>query len=403
MTATGRWFDTASRERQRPEDAKPSGRLHSRLAVLSAACLALAGCQSGASPPPITLGHVSNLSAVDGAGQRAQQGIDLALKEAADANLAEALDGRRLQVRHTDTRGQADAYESQAVRLVSVNRVAGLIGGLTPEQVVALDRSHITVVSPCGVRPAGVSDLVFAIGMRPAQQAFVLAKYAAEDLKIADVTIVIDERREAFASVADAFARQFAQTCQAMGKTATTTPVRYGKDAKWEDLAARIVERKSAGAVVFAGAARDWPELRRKQAITVPLLFAGEDGDVANLEPGAAKETIYHATAFAPDADAPHAQAFIRKYREGFKEDPDVAAALGYEALQLYAAALKEISPAFTTEKLLTALRGTKDFPGLAGPLTMTAEQHVRRPLYVMRRTGTAVAQQRRFDPATLP
>jgi branched-chain amino acid transport system substrate-binding protein len=399
MTATERWTKWSV-----GHDAQRSAlRCASWLTILGAACLAFAGCQSGASPPPITLGHVSNVSAVDGVGQRAQKGIDLALKEAADANLAEALDGRRLQVRHTDTRGQVDAYESQAVRLVSVNRVAGLIGGRTPDQVVALDRSHITVVSPCGVRPAGVSDLVFAIGMRPAQQAFVLARYAAEDLKIADVMIVTDERREELVSVADAFARQFAQAWQAMAKTAKTTTVRYNKDAKWDEVAARIVERKSAGAVVFAGAARDWLELRRKQAITVPLLFAGEDSDAANLEPGAVKETVYHATAFAPDPDAPRTQAFIRKYRDGFKEDPDLAAALGYEALQLYAAALKEISPAFTTEKLLSALRGTKDFPGLAGPLTMTADQHVRRPLYILRRAGTAVALQRRFDPATLP
>ncbi len=97
--------------------------------ALAAVLPALAGCQSGASPPPIVLGHVANLSGVEPFGRHAEQGIDLALKEAVDANIAEALDGRPLRVRHTDTRGRLDAYESEAVRLVSLNRIIGSMGG----------------------------------------------------------------------------------------------------------------------------------------------------------------------------------------------------------------------------------------------------------------------------------
>lgn len=373
------------------------GRLSTLAGVL---VLTLAGCQNGGSPSPITVGHVANLSGIEAAGRHAEQGIDLALKELTDANIAEALDGRPLQVRHTDTRGQLDAYESEAVRLVNLNRIAGLIGGRTPDEVKGLDRGHVPVLAPCGVRPPGVSDLVFAIGMRPAQQAFVLAKYATEDLKLADVMILADDRRDEFVNVADVFARQFAQMRQAK---AAVPVVRFGKDAKWEELAKRIVERKALGAVFFAGTAHDWRELRRGQPIAAPLIFAGDDGDAANLEPEAGKETIYAATAFAADPAAPRTQAFFQKYRGGFKEEPDVAAALGYEALQLYAAGLKEISPTFTVEKLVAALRGTKDFPGLAGPLTVTPEQHVLRPLYIVRRAGAALSVARRYEPAALP
>src|SRR5947209_20430576 len=77
--------------------------------ALAAMLLMAAGCQNSAGPPPIVLGHVANLSGIDPAGRHAGQGIDLALKEAADANIAEALEGRPLHVRHTDTRGEVNA------------------------------------------------------------------------------------------------------------------------------------------------------------------------------------------------------------------------------------------------------------------------------------------------------
>src|SRR5206468_723887 len=97
-------------------------------------------------------------------------------------NFSEALQGRELKVRHTDTRGLLDASESEAVRLTGINRVVGLIGGATAEEVARLDRAHVPIVATAGVRPPGASDMVFAAGMRPGQQAFVLAKYAALEL-----------------------------------------------------------------------------------------------------------------------------------------------------------------------------------------------------------------------------
>ena len=60
----------------------------------------------------------------------------------------EALGGRQLQVRHTDARGQLDAFEAEAVRLVGINRVVGLMGGTTPDEVARLDAAHVPVLAP---------------------------------------------------------------------------------------------------------------------------------------------------------------------------------------------------------------------------------------------------------------
>jgi branched-chain amino acid transport system substrate-binding protein len=380
-----------------------SGRLRTRLACVGATILSLTGCQGGVSPPPLYLGHVANLSATEHAGKHAEQGIRLALKQLTDDNLADRLHGRPLHVRHTDTRGQLDAYESEAVRLAGLNRVIGLIGGSTPEEVARLDRGHVPLLTPCGVRPPGVSDMTFAIGMRPAQQAFILAKHAADDMRLDDVVLLADERREELVALADAFARKFAGARHAKGRVVSPpVPLRFGNDAKWEDLA-KTIARRETKTIVFAGRARDWAELRSKLPFAVTLLFAGDDGEAADLQGATGKAPIYLATAFAPDPGAPRMHAFIQEYHDGFKVEPDVAAALGYEALRLHAEGLAQIGPTFTPEKLQAALREIKDFQGLAGPLTMGPDQYLRRPLFLARLDGGVLTMVKRYEPDALP
>src|SRR3984957_11375635 len=130
-----------------------------RFWILSiAACGSALGCQGKAGPTPITLGHVGSLSGTDRrADAQASFGIRLALEEVNKDD-----EQRRILVRHTDTQGKLDAFESEAVRLLAVNQVDAFLGGLTPEEVQRLDRAvkpeteekpiFVPIVSPSGQR-----------------------------------------------------------------------------------------------------------------------------------------------------------------------------------------------------------------------------------------------------------
>src|SRR5205823_130248 len=105
------------------------GRMNYRLLLLFA--VSIAGCGGSATPEPIYIGHVANLSGPQHqAGDQAALGMRLALRDK-DAG---QIDGRPLVVRHTDTRGQLEAYEAQAVRLVAISKVAALYGGTSPAE-----------------------------------------------------------------------------------------------------------------------------------------------------------------------------------------------------------------------------------------------------------------------------
>ncbi len=173
-----------------------------RSLVLVMLLAVLAGCGTNAALPPIMVGHVSDKTRPDKAGDQAEHGIRLALAEWTKDN---TIAGRGIQVRHTDAHGQAYAFESQAVRLTSVNRCAALLGGLSASEVAGLDRALTPLLTFYGQPVVGASNLVFYLGMAPARQGEVLARYAADDAKTKRVALVVDERRPESLAVADAF------------------------------------------------------------------------------------------------------------------------------------------------------------------------------------------------------
>ena len=100
--------------------------------------------------------------------------------------------------------------------------------------------------------------------------------------------------------------------------------------------------------------------------------------DKARAEPAAVKE-------------------FVAKFRETFKSDPDVHAALAYDGIRLLAAAMKNALANTTT--LPVELRALKDFAGLTGPFSFSADQTARRPAYVLRCDGERASLEQRYEP----
>jgi len=171
--------------------------------------------------------------------------------------------------------------------------------------------------------------MVFAVGMRPGQQAFVLAKYAAVELDLAEVVVLADDRREEFLTLADDFAGFSHRSAR-----------RRPRDPSWRrspcDTARTPTGRNWPNRSLPASRRGPWssparPRLDRAspQAIGVAAVdFRRRRRRRANLHGAPGKQVVYLATAFAPDKGPPRTQAFIQKYRDAFKEEPDVAAAL---------------------------------------------------------------------------
>lgn len=358
--------------------------------VLASLLTGIGGCYTNATPAPIVVGHVSDKTRLDKAGDQAELGIRLALNELTkEASLADALGGRSIQVRHTDTRGELDGFESRAVRLDSLNRAVALFGGLSATEVTALDHVKIPLLTFHGQPVSGAGKHVFYLGMSPARQGFVLAK--STDAKAKRVGVLIDERLPEADRAADRFMQTLtdARKEQKADRPEFLT-LRFGKEPKWNELIERL-NAHEAQAILFAGSVKDfnaWQDAHRKSSTLddPQLIFAGGDGEhrLFDVVPEL-KTRILLATAYYADPASSKVGAFEKAYREAFKVEPDVNSALAYDGFRLFAEALKRAYPNHTGgDKLRDGLLATKDFAGLTGPLTLTAERTVDRPLFVM-------------------
>ena len=376
-----------------------------RTLALLAAGLCLPGCSGASAPAPVFLGHLAPLSGPDrDTGTSAVRGIGLAV-QAADKDPAHGA-GRVVKVIHTDTQGQLDAFEAEAVRLVKVNRVAALLGGSTPEEVERLERAGVAVVSPCGGRPRTRNDGVLCTGIAPARQGQLLARFAAEQFAKKQVLVLADEARDSSITLAEAFARAFQAAGTKKGEKAPARPpvLRYGKAIKLSELARRIREEKPE-AVLLAGALADLRALRLALGEKGPvLLFGGADGNVRSLREAGGKGAVYLVTAFVPDADTPQARAFVKKYRELYAEEPDVHAAQAYDNTRLLCAAVRRTGENVTSAAVRDELTGlkdwVKDFQGLTGPLVAGADRQLLRPAFVVRVEGGQAKTEKRYGAA---
>src|SRR5262249_37119374 len=144
--------------------------------------------------------------------EQAELGIRLALAELnKDDALTQAFAGRKVLVRHTDTRGVLDAFEAQAVRLDSVNRCVAILGGQSAQEAVALATAKVPILTFQGQPASGAGNHVFYLGMSPDRQGRALAQVMADDARTARVAIVLDEKRPDAVTAADAFERTMAE------------------------------------------------------------------------------------------------------------------------------------------------------------------------------------------------
>ncbi len=362
------------------------------------ATLLLAGCTPSAPNDAIVVGQLVPLSEPNKQlGEHARQGVALAVE---DANAGgEKVNGRRVEVVSVDDRGPPSAAGDQAVRLIAVNRAAALLGGLNCERAEQIARAAqpygVPLVTPSPLPSPLAAETAFSTCPPPSHQGRVLARFAAEELKVKHVAVLFDARGGIYPGVASAFVREFAQGDR------QTEQFRYGSDAELAELAGRAAKAKPDGVLIAAPVA-DFVKLRAgldKAEFKGPLLFGGEETAWPALagEADAAKG-VYAATTFAAEGLTPAGQEFAGKYRERFKEEPDLYAAAAYDGARLLFEAMRRAKSS-EPERVRPALADAGTFDSVTGPLTIDKEDHsARRPLFVVRQEEGQAKLVKRYE-----
>jgi branched-chain amino acid transport system substrate-binding protein len=349
--------------------------------------LLMAGCSSKAASEPVWIGHLLPLEGVNRTlGEHAQQGVELAVAEARDAE--QTAGGRPCAVLHVDSRDDADTVRAETVRLLTVNKAVALLADFdaaSTEAMIRASRSYGAAVVVPGELPApSDSDAVLSLSIPPAVRGRALARYAATELKCRRAAVLTDSRRPIAASLASAFRQAWPRGGEG-GVEEWTFTTAAERD---EGLAALL--KTAPNVVMLACSVADFRLLRPRLAEALPkspLLYGGEDASAAALQAELEKRAdVYLATAYSSEHLTESGRAFAKRYQDRFHQSPDLYAAQSYDAARLLLESLQRTG-APSREAVVNDLAHREQFESVTGPVRWK-ERQPRRRVFLVGLTG---------------
>jgi branched-chain amino acid transport system substrate-binding protein len=339
---------------------------------------------------PIRVGHVASLTGDTATfGQSTERGMRMALEE---INAKGGALGRPLELLSEDDRSVTEEARTAAQKLLQRDRVVALLGEIASSRSLAAapeaQRAKVPMISPGSTNPkvTEVGDYIFRACFIDPFQGTVMARFAAEELKVKRVAILFDFKQDYSVGLAD----YFRETFKKMGGEIVADERYTSGDIEFRAQLTTI--RAANPEAIFVPGYYTELGLIAKQArelgIDVPLLGGdGWDSEKTLEIGGQAVEGYYFSTHYAADSDSPKVQDFVARYKQKYSETPDAMAALGYDTAGILADALTRAGDT-DGAKLRDAIARTKDYDGVTGKISIDAARNARKDAVVLKIEG---------------
>ncbi|NCB54800.1 MAG: ABC transporter substrate-binding protein [Epsilonproteobacteria bacterium] len=342
-----------------------------KLSVLAASALLLA---SSSFAKEINVGVVMSMSGPLAAyGQTCNEGIEFA-----HSLQPKLKNGDTVKLVLIDTKGDKVESANATTRLISSDKVVGIIGELTSTntaQVIAIaDKKEIPVIAPVATNDKLTEGKKFAnrVCFTDSFQGAVVANYAAKDLKLKTAVVVVDQAQVYSLGLAKAFKDAFTA---AGGKIVKEIKVSSGD----KDFKAVVSQIKAANPdFMFLPMYHPEVSMIARQAKQIGLnkpMFSG-DG-VANqtfIDLGGDAVEGYMFTDFF-DYGAPpteRSKEFIKAYAaKTGKQEVNSFVALGADAYNLMVDAMNRCANPEDNICVNNEIKKTKGFEGVSGVISM--------------------------------
>ena len=361
-------------------------RLLTRAAV-AATLLGALSCGKGGGGNEIVIGEYGSLTGTTATfGQSTDNGIKMAFDE---INTAGGVLGKKLKVLVEDDQSKPEEATTAVTKLINQNHVVAMIGEVSSSRSLAAapvcQANAVPMVSPSSTNPrvTQIGDYIFRVCFIDPFQGAVMAKFAANTLKVKKVAILVDVRNDYSVGLQTFFRENFRQLG---GQIVAEQSYSEGDS----DFHAQLTQIKAVNpeAIYVPGYYTEVGTIARQArelGLAVPLL-GGDGWDSPKLWEigGTALNGCYLSNHYSVDDPSPLVQKFVGDYKTRYKATPDALAALGYDAAKILADAM---SRAGATEgaKVRDALAATKDFAGVTGKITINKDRNAVKPAVVLK------------------
>lgn len=353
-----------------------------------------AASASAESPPAgtdvILLGEVGSLTGAQATfGISTRNGIDLAVNE---ANAAGGVKGKKLAVRVYDDQGKPEEAANAATRLTAQDHVAVILGEVASTNSLAMapraQSAHVPMITPSSTNPkvTAVGDYIFRVCFIDPFQGYAMAKFARENLKYNKIAVLKDQKSDYSQGLTEVLTRKFTE----MGGKIVALEAYAQGDTDFRSQLTAIKSQKP-DAIYIPGYYTDVGLIARQaRELGIKATLLGGDGwDSEKLFElgGSAVDGSYFTNHYSPEDPTPRVQKFIADYKRIYGGIPDSLAALGYDAARVAIDGMKRARD-LTGPAIRDAIAQTRDFPGVAGTISIDDHRDAVKPAVVLKVGG---------------
>jgi branched-chain amino acid transport system substrate-binding protein len=347
----------------------------------------ISACNSPQAEKEIVIGGYGSLTGTTATfGQSTQKGIEMAFHE---VNQKGGLLGKKLRLVMEDDQGKPEEAQTVVSRLINRDRVVSVIGENASSRSLAAapvcQQAKIPMISPSSTNPkvTEVGDYIFRVCFIDPFQGKVMAKFAAETLKVKQVAILRDIKNDYSVGLAEVFTESFEQSG---GKVIVNESYSEGDS----DFSAQLtsLKEKNPEAIFVPGYYTEVGLIARQArmlGITVPLL-GGDGWESPKLWEigGKALNDCYYSNHYSLEDPSPTVQKFVQAYKKRYQEVPDAVAALSYDAAGILFNAIIKANSA-EPQKIRGALASIQNYAGVTGRITIDKKRNALKPAVVLR------------------
>jgi branched-chain amino acid transport system substrate-binding protein len=355
--------------------------------LLLMACRPDREAQTAGTTGDIPVGVYGALTGSEAAfGTSTVQGVQLAADE---INAAGGVMGRKIKLYVEDDQGRAEEAASVVTKLITSNDVIGLIGENSSAQSLAVaptaQQSQVPMISPSSTNPAVTEkgDYIFRVCFTDPYQGKALAAFVHNQLKLDKAAILVDKKNDYSVGLAAVFRKEL----EAMGGKIVAEQSYSGGDTEFRP---QLTTSRAASpqAVFIPGFYTEVGQIAiqaRDLGLNVPLVGGdGWDSPAVIQIGGKALEGAYFSDHYFVGDTRPVVQNFVNEYRRRHGKNPEATAALGYDALKIFAAAAQRAG-SLDKKAIRDQIAATKDYVGVSGTITMGADRNPIKPVAMIK------------------
>jgi branched-chain amino acid transport system substrate-binding protein len=319
------------------------------LMLLSAFALLFIGC--GQKERAIVVGGLFPLSGNAATfGQSSKQGMELAIA-GFNARGGISINGTKLLIKaiYEDDEGQPEKAANACQKLISQDRIVGLIGAVMSKNSLAIapicQSAKVPMISPAStnVNVTAAGDFIFRACFIDPFQGAVMATYAYATLGARKAAMIFDNGNDYNKGLAEVFKQKFT----ALGGAVVASEA-FTDEANTVDYKAQLTNIKAAKPDFLYCPnyyAADAVIMKQSHEIGLVVPTGGGDGwDSPQLDSIGGKdvEGCVFSNHFSKDDTSAIIRDFVKSYAEAFGPAPDALASLAYDAATILFTAIEK-------------------------------------------------------------